>query len=1094
MNIYKYYQFGSKAISLAVIISIVNSPLAFAEIEVIADAQDVDPVPVVEVLNNEVGPQPNNVVADDQNNNKVVNLEVQKVEEVIVVPENVNPEDVATTTEENNTPISPEDIATTTDVEVDIVQDVVHNNEQSPDLVVVENFAIPKAADTTAPTITVIKPSGSSTTTVTINVGGVYNELGANVSDNKDLDLVAVITGTVNTATAGSYYVYYNAVDRSGNQAVQKVRWVKVIDNIAPVITLNGENPMYFEAGGNFTDPGASVTDNSVDPTLSVVLPNTSGINFKVPATHSLKYSSTDKSGNKTEVTRTLIIRDTTGPVITLNGAAIINLNIGDVYVELGATAKDNVDTNSTVTILDNNIDTSAGSTQFVLYKSVDSRGNKTEIYRKIVIKDMKGPVITLNGGVNVNSELGQPYVELGATAEDDSGEPFLIVEMPSPSEVNTNMLGVYNLKYSSMDISGNVGEAFRRVNVVDTTAPVITLKGANPMTVSASTIFTDPGVTVTDNDVNINKTPTITGTVNTNILGEHIISYKVIDPSGNSTIKTRTVNVIDTTGPKIDLIGGNTIYLNVGDTYVDPGFTAIDNIDGPVFVNVSSDNIDTSSAATFHAWYEAGDHSGNRTSVTRTIVVRDTEGPVITLIGGNHMVIEVGNPYIELGATAEDNSSEPFLIVEMPSPSEVNTNMLGVYHLRYSSMDVMGNVGTAIRTVSVIDGTIPVIRLNGSNTINLFVGDNYTEQGAVVTDNYDKNIHAVINGSVDTSYAGTYVIRYNAVDSSGNNAVEVTRTINVTEVPDTEAPKITLLGDNPLVLNLGEAFVEPGAYVQDNKDNSVTVVLPDPSIINENIAGTYNLVYTSTDKSGNTTSVTRVVRVIRTITVDQTAPVIILNGAPRIVIKVGDKYEDAGAYAQDNSGENINVVVAGEVNVNVAGTYTIKYSAKDSAGNQATEVTRTVVVENPPVNNSDSNSTGSSSGGSRSSGGGYNYFAINNQGTVLGAYTANQNASTSASTTVCATGTISSYMKRGGNNKVDDVKKLQVFLNKFLKINLPITGFYGPMTTSAVHRLQNENAGEILNPWNVPGAPAMKSTGAVYQTTLKFINQRICK
>ena len=41
---------------------------------------------------------------------------------------------------------------------------------------------------------------------------------------------------------------------------------------------------------------------------------------------------------------------------------------------------------------------------------------------------------------------------------------------------------------------------------------------------------------------------------------------------------------------------------------------------------------------------------------MTRTVDVVDTTIPVITLTGANPQTIEVGSPYVELGATATDN------------------------------------------------------------------------------------------------------------------------------------------------------------------------------------------------------------------------------------------------------------------------------------------------------------------------------------------------------------------------------------------------------------------------------------------------------
>ena len=87
----------------------------------------------------------------------------------------------------------------------------------------------------------------------------------------------------------------------------------------------------------------------------------------------------------------------------------------------------------------------------------------------------------------------------------------------------------------------------------------------------------------------------------------------------------------------------------------------------------------------------------------------------------------------------------------------------------------------------SITDTTPPVITLIGSSTINLNVGDTYTEQGASATDNVDGDISAniVIGGdTVNTNVAGTYVVTYNVSDAAGNAASEVSRTVYVTQPP----------------------------------------------------------------------------------------------------------------------------------------------------------------------------------------------------------------------------------------------------------------------------------------------------------------------
>lgn len=86
--------------------------------------------------------------------------------------------------------------------------------------------------------------------------------------------------------------------------------------------------------------------------------------------------------------------------------------------------------------------------------------------------------------------------------------------------------------------------------------------------------------------------------------------------------------------------------------------------------------------------------------------------------------------------------------------------------------------------SVTDIDAEKPVITLKGDATMNLATGATFTDPGVTVTDNLDTNLVAVVTGDVvDTSKAGTYVIKYDVSDKAGNAAVEVTRTVVVSAI-----------------------------------------------------------------------------------------------------------------------------------------------------------------------------------------------------------------------------------------------------------------------------------------------------------------------
>ena len=292
-------------------------------------------------------------------------------------------------------------------------------------------------------------------------------------------------------------------------------------------------------------------------------------------------------------------------------------------------------------------------------------------------------------------------------------------------------------------------------------------------------------------------------------------LTYNVSDTSGNAAVPvTRTVNVVDTTVPVITLLGDTTVTIEVGATYTDSGATAADNYDGDLTSSIAIvNNVDTSTVGTYTVTYNVSDTSGNAAdSVTRTVNVVDTTVPVITLLGDTTVTIEVGATYTDSGATAADNYDGD-LTSSIAIVNNVDTSTVGTYTVTYNVSDTSGNAAVPVtRTVNVVDTTAPVITLLGDNPMTIEVGSTFTDPGATASDAGDGDLTSsiVVTGSVDTSTLGTYTLTYNVSDASGNAADPVTRTVNVV---DTTAPVITLLGDNPMTIEVGSYLYRSRCY-----------------------------------------------------------------------------------------------------------------------------------------------------------------------------------------------------------------------------------------------------------------------------------------
>ena len=561
--------------------------------------------------------------------------------------------------------------------------------------------------------------------------------------------------------------------------------------------------------------------------------------------------------------------------------------------------------------------------------------------------------MITLVGSNPQTVEVGGSYIELGATASDNYDGDLTGSIVIDASAMNTATVGSYWVTYDVTDGNGNAAvQRTRTLDVVDTTAPVITLTGANPQTVEVGSAYTELGATASDNyDGDISGSIVIDASaVNTSVLGSYSVTYDVSDSEGNgATQVVRTVDVVDTTPPVITLVGSNPQTIEVGGSYTELGATATDNVDGGLTgsIVIDASAVNTTVVGSYPVTYDVSDGNGNAAvEVVRTVDVVDTTLPVISLVGSNPQTIEVGSAYTELGATASDNYDGDLTGSVVIDASAVDTATVGLYWVTYDVTDSNGNAAVQrTRTVQVVDTTLPVITLVGANPQLIEVGSPYAELGATASDNYDGDLTGsiVIDASaVNTSVVGSYPVTYNVTDSNGNAAAEVVRTVFI---EDTTAPVITLTGANPQTVEVGSPYAELEATAFDNYDGDLTgSIVIDASAVTTSVVGSYPVTYDVTDSNGNAAvQRTRTVQVV-----DTTAPVITLNGANPQVIEVFSPYVELGASALDNYDGDITgsiVIDTSAVDTTTLGSYWVTYDVTDGNGNAAVQRTRTVNV-----------------------------------------------------------------------------------------------------------------------------------------------------
>ena len=126
-------------------------------------------------------------------------------------------------------------------------------------------------------------------------------------------------------------------------------------------------------------------------------------------------------------------------------------------------------------------------------------------------------------------------------------------------NNIDENKTGSYEVKYS-LQVKNKIINKVRKVNVVDNISPEITLKGSDNIKLYESSDYEEPGFIAFDNyDGDITKNVIVQNDIKEEI-GDYKITYIVEDSSGNKTMVTRNVKILD----KKKNIG--TIYLTFDD------------------------------------------------------------------------------------------------------------------------------------------------------------------------------------------------------------------------------------------------------------------------------------------------------------------------------------------------------------------------------------------------------------------------------------------------------------------------------------------------------------------------------------------------
>ncbi len=508
--------------------------------------------------------------------------------------------------------------------------------------------------------------------------------------------------------------------------------------------------------------------------------------------------------------------------------------------------------------------------------------------------------------------------------------------------------IGLTEVVCSATNSQGRVATGSFKVSVVDTLPPIIRLPQSR-ITVPAISASGAPvtfSVNAMDNVDGQSQVSCNARSGQTFPLGNHTVLCTAADSFGNAAQGSFEVVVRDDAAPALRLPDNITTQAT-GRNGAEIPFTpaASDQVDGSLPVTCAPASGSAFAVGTTTVTCTATDKSGNTTSDSFVITVRDTTAPVVVVPDAiNAQAASAAGAQVAFGATASDLVDGNMSV--SCSPRAGSMFPIGQTTVTCRVSDQAGNSATRTFNVNVVDSIAPKLEvppaLNVAATSANGAAVNFT---AAATDTIDGVVPVSCSPRSGSTFPlGNNTVTCRATDARGN---QVSGTFNVA-VRDTTAPALSM--PDIITAEAGSAagvVVNFNAGARDAIDGVIPVTCT-PAAGATFPLGSTTVRCSASDKSGNTSSTSFAVNVL-----DSRPPVLRLP-------------ENISAKADSRAGANVTFTVsaADTVDGNLTAACTPRSGAvfgigdtlvtcrvTDNAGNAATGSFKVSVLNTtPPV------------------------------------------------------------------------------------------------------------------------------------------------
>lgn len=229
---------------------------------------------------------------------------------------------------------------------------------------------------------------------------------------------------------------------------------------LTPQISLKGKHTITINYKDDFKEPGYKAVFLGDDVTKDVK--STGKVNTSKLGEYNITYTIGDGIISKKKV-RKVVVADIEKPKIEMNKDNIYICPGAKVKYEKKVKATDNYDGN-----ISRKVKVAYDEEEsIVTYTVTDSSGNKNEIKKKVLFKDIEKPTIELNGSDNKVVYIGDNYQEEGVKANDNC-DGDISDKYSTEGEVKNDELGEYVITYKVQDKAKNEASITRKIRVIE--------------------------------------------------------------------------------------------------------------------------------------------------------------------------------------------------------------------------------------------------------------------------------------------------------------------------------------------------------------------------------------------------------------------------------------------------------------------------------------------------------------------------------------------------------------------------------------------------------------------------------------------------